>query len=254
MQFIQNTLLKTGGLVVSGLVSQWMRTLDSKALYYDPQVDPAFPENHERKRIYVFWHEYILFYLYHRKNCRISMLLSRHRDADCLQEVAKIFGFGTVRGSTKRGGAAALREMMEHAESHHLTITPDGPRGPRRRLAPGSIFLASKLQLPIVAIGIGYQTPWRVPTWDRFAIPRPFTRARAIISPEIMIPSRLTQDELEKQCRTIENLINRLCNMAQEWADSGVTYAEQVDMIAGPCNLLGYYPKSQHESIKIREI
>ena len=80
MQFMQSMLLKTSGLIASGLISQWMGTLDSKALYYDPVVDAAFPENNRRKRIYIFWHEYILFYLYLRKNCGLSMLLSRHRE------------------------------------------------------------------------------------------------------------------------------------------------------------------------------
>ena len=55
----------------------------------------------------------------------------------------------------------------------NLTITPDGPRGPRRQLAQGPVYLASKLGMPIVAMGFGYDRPWRFNSWDRFAIPRP---------------------------------------------------------------------------------
>ena len=55
----------------------------------------------------------------------------------------------------------------------HLTITPDGPHGPRRRMAPGPIYLASKLGLPLVLMGYAYDRPWRLPSWDRFAVPRP---------------------------------------------------------------------------------
>ena len=107
------------------------------------------------------------------------MLLSRHRDAEILSHVAYHFGFDFVRGSTNRGGAAALRELLAKSRQMHLTITPDGPRGPRRRMAPGPIYLASKLGLPLVLMGYGYDRPWRLRSWDRFAIPRPCSRARA---------------------------------------------------------------------------
>jgi len=93
------------------------------------------------------------------------MLLSRHTDANILDRVARMMGFGVVRGSTFHGGSAALRELAERASRSNLTITPDGPRGPRRRLAAGCVFLASTLQIPIVAMGFGYQHPWRLRTW-----------------------------------------------------------------------------------------
>ena len=78
------------------------------------------------------------------------MLLSRHRDAEILSYAAYHLGFDFVRGSTNRGGAAALRQLLAKSRHMHLTITPDGPRGPRRHMAPGPIFLASKLGLPLV--------------------------------------------------------------------------------------------------------
>jgi hypothetical protein len=102
----------------------------------------------------------------------------------------------------------------------HLTITPDGPRGPRRRLAPGPIYLASKLGLPLVAMGYGYDRPWRMNSWDRFAIPRPFSRARAIPSPEIHVPPRLDRGGLEHFRRKVERLMNRLTQEAEAWAES----------------------------------
>src|SRR5207245_1542742 len=74
-----------------------------------------------------------------------------------------------------------------------LIVTPDGPRGPRRRLAEGSIFLASRLQMPIVCMGFAFERPWRQKSWDRFAIPRPFSRGRAVISGFIEIPPNLTK-------------------------------------------------------------
>ena len=159
---IKSPLLhKLGGLLGSVAVRRWMSTLDYKVAYYDRSVDPIFPECRGQK-IYIFWHEYILFPLYLRGHCNLAMLLSRHRDAEILSHAAYHLGFDFVRGSTNRGGVAAIRELLAKSRTMHLTITPDGPRGPRRRLAPGCVYLASKLALPLVVMGYGYDRPWRV--------------------------------------------------------------------------------------------
>ena len=149
------------------------------------------------------------------------MLLSRHGDAEILSRVAYHFGFDCVRGSTRRGAAAALRELVEKSRQMNLTITPDGPQGPRRVLAQGPVYLASKLGLPLVLLGMGYDRPWRANSWDRFAIPRPFSRARAVISPAIHLPADLDRDGLEHYRQQVERLLNRLTSEAEAWAESG---------------------------------
>jgi lysophospholipid acyltransferase (LPLAT)-like uncharacterized protein len=112
--------------------------------------------------------------------------------------------------------------MLAKSRDTHLTITPDGPRGPRRQLAPGSVFLASKLGLPLVLMGFGYDRPWRVKSaWDQFAIPRPGSRARAVVSGEIFIPPDLDRDGLEHYRRTIEARLNCHTTEAETWAASG---------------------------------
>jgi hypothetical protein len=214
-------LNQLGGLLGAKVVGAWMGTLDYKVAYYDYTIDPVFPECRGQK-IYIFWHEYILFPLYLRGHCNMAMLLSRHRDAEILSHAAYYMGFDFVRGSTNRGGVTALRELLAKSRKMHLTITPDGPRGPRRKLAPGAIFLASKLGMPLVAMGYGYDRPWRVKkAWDQFAIPRPFTRARAVPSGEIFIPPDLDRDGLEYFRLKVENLLNRLTLEAETWAESG---------------------------------
>ncbi len=212
-------LNKLGGLLGSAAIRGWMSTLDYKAAYYDTAVDPVFPECRGHK-IYIFWHEYILFPIHLRGHLNLSMLLSRHRDAEILSHAAYHLGFDFVRGSTNRGGLGAIRELLRKSRSMHLTITPDGPRGPRRRLAPGSIYLASKLGLPLVAMGYGYDRPWRLGSWDRFAIPRPFSRARAIPSPEIHVPPKLDRKGLEHYRLKVERLMNRLTEECEAWAES----------------------------------
>ena len=206
-------------LVSTACIRQWMGTLDYRVDFGDPTVDPVHPD-YRGSKIYVFWHENILLPLYLRGHSNIAMLLSRHHDADILARVATMMGFGTVRGSTFKGGSTALRELAGRAERENLTITPDGPRGPRRRLAPGCIFLASMMRIPIVAMGFGYERPWRLGTWDRFAIPRPWSRARGVVSRAIQVPANLSKDALERQRAGVERLLVHLSDDAEAWAGS----------------------------------
>jgi hypothetical protein len=171
-------------LVSTAAIRQWMGTLDYQVEFGDPEVDPVHPR-YRGAKIYVFWHENILMPLYLRGHSNIAMLLSRHTDANILDRVARMMGFGVVRGSTFRGGSAALRELAERAAVGNLTITPDGPRGPRRRLAPGCVFLASTLGIPIVAMGMGYD---------------------------------LDRDGIERHRAGIESLLTHLSNEAEAWA------------------------------------
>ncbi len=210
-------------------VRNWMSTLDYKVAYYDRSIDPVFPQCTGQK-IYIFWHEYILFPLYLRGHCNLTMLLSRHRDAEILSYAAYHLGFDFVRGSTNRGGVAAMRELLEKSRRMHLTITPDGPRGPRRQMAPGSIYLASKLGLPLVVMGYGFDRPWRVRSaWDHFAIPRPFSRARAVTSQEIFLPGKMDRDGIEYFRQKIEQLLNRLTLEAETWAESATRKIGQMN-------------------------
>lgn len=213
------------GLLASKLLRRWMATLDYRACYADPQVDPA--RSYGSPRIYVFWHEYMLFPLYLRGNCHISMLMSRHKDADILARLAKLFGFGCVRGSTFRGGAAALRELAHCARRQHIAITPDGPRGPRRVMAQGPVYLASTLGMPIVALGFGYNQPWRMKSWDRFATPRPFSRARAWVSEEVWIPPALGRDGIEFHRKRVQQTLDAVTQRAEAWAATGVRRADE---------------------------
>jgi lysophospholipid acyltransferase (LPLAT)-like uncharacterized protein len=219
MKFQSPLSIGAWSLASTACIRQWMATLDCRAEYGDPTVDPVHPD-YRGSKIYVFWHENILLPLYLRGHSNISMLLSRHMDANILDRVARMMGFGVVRGSTFRGGTTALRELADRAATGNLTITPDGPRGPRRRLAAGCVFLASTLQIPIVAMGFGYQRPWRFGTWDRFAMPRPWTRARGVVSRAVRIPPDLDRDGIERHRVGIERLLLQLSHDAEAWADA----------------------------------
>jgi hypothetical protein len=83
------------------------------------------------------------------------------------------------------------------------------------------VFLASTLGIPIVAMGMGYDRPKRVGTWDRFAIPRPFSRARGVVSRAIAVPPALDRDGIERYRAGIERLLTHLSDEAEAWATCG---------------------------------
>ena len=131
--------------------------------------------------------------------------------------------------------------MISRGEKNHLTLTPDGPRGPRRKMAPGAVYLSSKLQMPLVLCGIGYDRPYRINSWDRFALPRYGSRARVVLSDDILIPTGIDRDTINFYCQKIEKILNHLTEQAESWAESGEFLEGQSDMICGPKRSLQYH-------------
>ena len=216
----RSLITKVGGFGLATLLRRIMQSVEIKITHYDRSVDPTLPE-FKPGIIYVFWHEYIAFPIALWREYDLALLVSRHRDADWLIRAAYHLGFETVRGSTNRGGTEAIRELKRKAETHDLVITPDGPRGPRREMAMGPIYLASRLRMPIVPVGFGFDRPYRMRTWDRFAFPRVASKGRAIFGPRLEVPPKLKRDGLEAYRLYIEQTLNRLCDEAELWVESG---------------------------------
>ena len=211
---------KFGGLAAATFVRHWMGTLDYQVAMYDSTVDPV-QHNFAGPVIAVFWHENLLFPFYLQGHTQSAILTSQHRDADWLSEAAGHLGFRTVRGSTFRGGGRALLEMVRGWSNYNFGIASDGPRGPRRKMAQGPIYLSSKLGIPLVPYGIGYDRPWRIRSWDRFALPRPYSRARLVAGPRLQIPPELDRGGLEHYRQRAEDVLNRLTLEAEAWAEAG---------------------------------
>ena len=229
-QLIKNhrpTVNKLSGLGAACYLKLNVSWLNLKIAHYDVSVDPSRREYNEHC-IFVFWHEYILLAVGHWANTPVTMLVSQHRDADWLTRAGEHLGFKYVRGSTTRGGTKAIRELKRHSKTRSVGITPDGPRGPRRQMTMGSVFLASILKLPIVPVGFGYHNPWRLNTWDRFAVPKPGSRARIIMGPKIRIESRPSREKLDRIAVQIEKLTSGLTTLAEDWATSGEICTNEV--------------------------
>jgi lysophospholipid acyltransferase (LPLAT)-like uncharacterized protein len=115
--------------------------------------------------------------LYQHRGEGVAVLISEHRDGELIAGIAQRLGFRSVRGSTSRGASRALVGLARTlGEGHDVAITPDGPRGPARSFAPGAIIAAHRSEAPILACGVFVRRAWRLRSWDRFCIPKPFAR------------------------------------------------------------------------------
>ena len=129
--------------------------------------------------IFLLWHEALLPLLWRHRQQGIAIVVSEANDGRYLAEYARRIGYRCLTGSSTRGGVRALVGAMKALE-HGIPVafTPDGPRGPRREVKPGILAAAARTGRPILPIHADADRAWRLRSWDRFMIPKPFARVR----------------------------------------------------------------------------
>jgi lysophospholipid acyltransferase (LPLAT)-like uncharacterized protein len=194
-------------------VRLWLCTLRVHYEHLEPKNDPRVTGN--RGRMYCLWHEDMLTLGYLFGGLGIYVLISRSRDGELISTGIETLGFRTVRGSTNRGGAAAAKEIIEGLDGVSAAITPDGPRGPRREFHPGAVFLSSRSGMPLVPIGLAYDRPWRLPSWDKLVLPRPFSRVVLCTSRPLPVPADADKEALEQHRLKIAALMEESSDRAE---------------------------------------
>ena len=140
-----------------------------------------------------------------------AALISASRDGDLLSDAIHRFDYDVVRGSSSKLGATGLLQLSEVlAGGRDVVITPDGPRGPAYELGPGIIFLAQKTGADVLPMNMEYSSCWRVKSWDRFIIPKPFSKVRVIIGGPEQIRSTSTDEEFEAERLRLQNTMMSL--------------------------------------------
>lgn len=141
-----------------------------------------------RPMVFALWHGDMLPLLYQHRGEGVSVLISEHRDGELIARIAESLGFRTVRGSTTRGASRALVGLArELRDGHDIAVTPDGPRGPARSFAPGALIAAQRARAPVIAVGVAAKRAWRLASWDRFVIPKPFSSVRIAYSDPVLL-------------------------------------------------------------------
>jgi len=154
-----------------------------RLLYWSYRIDYRLPKQlPSGPLIIAFWHGDMLMqpYLYLRLRPtarRIAVIIGTHKDGEYIARLLGHFGFETVRGSSNRHPARALLgSLRKMQQGHDIAITPDGPRGPRHSVADGVVTLAQKSQCAIIPFTMTAAHGWHLQSWDRFIIPRPFSK------------------------------------------------------------------------------
>lgn len=208
-------LIAICGTLAAWFIRLWMSTLRYRHQPAGDDLSPNLPGQSGRY-IYAFWHEDMLVPAHYYPQSDFHVLISRHADGQLIATAIKRLGFSVVYGSTTRGGAEAILSMRQIARDGHIGITPDGPRGPRRRVHPGIVYLAAKTGRPIVPSGFGYADAWRAGSWDRMALPKPFSRVIRVSVAPIHVPDTVDRDAIEAYRQQVEQAMCEATRLAQE--------------------------------------
>jgi lysophospholipid acyltransferase (LPLAT)-like uncharacterized protein len=181
--------------------------------------------------LYLLWHSRILLSASTQAGRGLTVLVSQHGDGEYIVQAIRRMGFGTIRGSTTRGGARALLEIVRALEEgRDVAITPDGPKGPRLRVQQGCVIAASKSRAPIVPVGFECSRARRLASWDRFVVPWPFVKVAIVAGDPIDVPPELDAAGIEEWRVRVETA---LLDVTRRAAEIVGTVAETADAPAG---------------------
>jgi lysophospholipid acyltransferase (LPLAT)-like uncharacterized protein len=195
-----NRSSRLAGYLAGCLMKAWGLTLR-----YDVNGKPgaATPEIAPAPVIFALWHNRIFTMppIWRRtggKGRKSVVLTSASKDGTTLATAMSMFGLGAIRGSSSRRAVSALIGMKKALrEGFDVCVTPDGPKGPRYEVQPGIIKIAQATGAEIIPIHISYSSAWRLKTWDRFVIPKPFSRVSVIFDQPHPIPQELGDEAFE---------------------------------------------------------
>jgi hypothetical protein len=195
--------LIAGYVYFVGFCTKFIEDKNSKAKDLD--------DNHQV--IYAFWHNQQSFLLFpYRKKGKISVLVSMSSDGEYIARSLPKFNMKATRGSSTRGGFAALRGLIEDAKKgYNPALTPDGPRGPIYKASPGIIYLARKTRLPIIPAAVDCSNKFHVNSWDKFQVPLPFGRCALVYEEPVFYTSDVDTQQL---CDILTERLNKATEKA----------------------------------------
>ncbi len=183
--------------VVRALTSTWTWKVSGAA-----HVDAITRAGH--RPILALWHGRILAATPYFANRGIVAMASENFDGEWIARLLGKFGYGAARGSTSRGGPAALRQLVRDVKAHGVAFTLDGPRGPAGVAQPGAVWLAKATGQPLLPFHSEAASSWTLKSWDRTQIPKPFTTVAMAIRQPIYVPRDADAVALEAHGRELE--------------------------------------------------
>ena len=183
------------------------------------RLDYVPPPDDPERFILCVWHDELLIPTFaaprglREQTC---CLVSQHQDGSYLANAMALLGYSTVRGSSRRGGATALRQLLDDTAGKHIVFTPDGPCGPRRQLKQGCVFVASQLGRSLLPGAFVATRVWRPKgKWTDLLIPKPFSTVYVVMGEPIAIPGDLSREQLDHYIALAQQAMDRLNDQAQ---------------------------------------
>lgn len=215
-------------LALSGLIRGLAATVDMR--FHDDATVRSW-EQESRPFILAFWHRYLILMRFAYRGTRMSVLVSQSWDGELTSQTLAHLGIDTCRGSTSRGGAAALRDLLRRARAgSDLGFTPDGPKGPARRVQPGVIVAAAMSGLPIQPVAIGATRRRLLRSWDRMLVPLPGARVDVVFGEPLTIAAR---SSVEAGVERLERAMHALDERVAALSGEGTTAAAADSHSAG---------------------
>jgi hypothetical protein len=164
-----------------------------------------------RKGVGAVWHQRflgVLGYVRKFRKLSLSIMISKSRDGDWIAPVVRYLGLRPVRGSSSRGGKEALAVMAEALTRNQAALhIVDGPQGPKGVVKPGLIRLAQLAGAAIIPIYISVDRAWVNRSWDRFLIPKPFSRVLVRFGNPILVPEGMDSEAFEAMRQAVERMM-----------------------------------------------
>ena len=196
---LQRLILANVPPVVSALIWLCGLTWRFRVLAPDGVTPTVFGERSPAK-IFCFWHQCVLPCTVYFRYSRAVILISQSFDGELITRILKMFGFDAVRGSSSRGAREGLLGLANVIETGRTAIfTADGPRGPLYQTKMGPIKLAQTTGVPIGAFHLQPEHAWVISSWDKFLVPKPFTRICVSWGPWTHVPSDLAPEDFESK-------------------------------------------------------
>ena len=207
--FTQRLVLALAPPLVSALV--WLMGLTWRfEVIAEEGVIPVLYGQKPGAEIYCFWHQCVLPCTVYFRRSHAVILISRSFDGELITRILRRFGYDAVRGSSSRGGQEGLLGLRRVLESGRTAIfTADGPRGPIYRTKIGPIKLAHLTGAPIGVFHLEPERAWMLNSWDRFLIPKPFTRICVSWAQWTHVPPDIAVSELEPKREVLNAALER---------------------------------------------
>lgn len=207
--FSQRLLLSIAPPIVWALLQLFGRTWRFEVIAEEGVTPVLFGEK-PGPEIYCFWHQCVLpCTLYFRKSGAV-ILISRSFDGELITRILRMFGFDAVRGSSSRGAREGLLGLKSVIETGRTAIfTADGPLGPIYQTKLGPIKLAQTTGAPIGAFHLQPEHAWVMKSWDRFLVPKPFTRIVVSWAKWTHVPADLPPEQFETKRQELNDALER---------------------------------------------